>query len=56
LLRPQRSLRRQGDYARAIADYDEAIRLDPKNFGAYYRRGAYANKGELDRAIADSDR
>jgi tetratricopeptide (TPR) repeat protein len=38
----------------AIADYDEAIRLNPKNAAAYTgRRAAYAAKGDLDRAIAD---
>jgi len=42
------------EYDRAIADYSEAIRLDPKNAGAYSGRGeAYCFKGEYDRAIAD---
>ncbi len=41
---------------RAIADYDQAIRLSPKDVGAYVGRGtAYATKGETDRAIADYD-
>jgi WD40 repeat protein/tetratricopeptide (TPR) repeat protein len=44
----------QNDYDRAIAAYDEAIRLDPAFPAAYYQRGiAYASKRELDRAIAD---
>src|SRR5260370_1411901 len=44
----------KGDFGRAIADFTEAIRLDPKYAEAYYNRaGAYGNKGDLDRAIAD---
>ena len=44
----------KGDYDRAIADYDEAIRLDPRYAVAYYNRGvAYCDKGDYDRAIAD---
>ena len=44
----------KGDYDRAIADYTEAIRLDPKFADAYYERGAaYSAKGDYDRAIAD---
>src|SRR5262245_37976109 len=46
--------RNKGDYDRAIADHNEAIRLDPKNASAYSYRGlAYDEKGEYDRAIAD---
>jgi tetratricopeptide (TPR) repeat protein len=42
------------DYDRAIADYDESIRLDPKDAFAYYDRGnAYDDKKEYDRAISD---
>ena len=41
-------------YDRAIADYNEAIRLDPKSALAFRNRGiAYAYKGDHDRAIAD---
>jgi lipoprotein NlpI len=40
--------------ARALADYDQAIRLDPKNASAFYNRGnSYRAKGERDRAIGD---
>ena len=43
-----------GDGDRAIADYTEAIRLDPKLAIAYYERGiAYHALGDFDRAIAD---
>lgn len=45
---------RGGEFDRAIADYNEAIRLDPKKRVAYANRGViYAAKGEFDRAIAD---
>jgi hypothetical protein len=41
-------------YDRAIADYTEAIRLDPKFHYAYYHRGvAWSDKKQYDRAIAD---
>ena len=44
------------DPDRAIADYSEAIRLDPKFANAYINRGvAYRAKLENDRAIADFD-
>ena len=46
----------KGDLDRAIADYSEAIRLDPKSGHAYLNRGsAWGTKGDLDRAIADFD-
>src|SRR6478735_3680600 len=46
--------RDKGDTDRAIADYNEALRLDPKNSKAYNNRGdIYWRKGENDRAIAD---
>jgi tetratricopeptide (TPR) repeat protein len=42
------------DYARAIEDHNEAIRLNPNNPTAYYNRGtAYDNKGDYDLAIRD---
>src|SRR6266403_339236 len=44
----------KGDNDRAIADYNEAIRLDPKHARAFHHRGyAYSDKGDNDRAIAD---
>ena len=45
-----------GDYGRAIADLDEAIRLGAKDATAYNNRGkAYKAKNDLDYAIADFD-
>ena len=44
----------KGDYDRAIADLEQAIRLDPKYRRPIYNRGiAYIDKGDYDRAIAD---
>lgn len=44
----------KGEYDQAIADDNEAIRLDPKDAYAYSNRGAaYENKGQHDQAIAD---
>jgi tetratricopeptide (TPR) repeat protein len=44
----------KGDYDHAIPDCNEAIRLDPKELGAYNNRClAYKNKGDYDRAIPD---
>ena len=43
-----------GDYDKAIADFNEAIRLDPKTSLAFRNRGdTYTNKGDHNRAIAD---
>src|SRR5262249_56140242 len=43
-----------GAYHKAIAAYNEAIRLDPTSTVAFKSRGdAYANKDDYDRAIAD---
>ena len=43
-----------GNYDRAVADYNEAVRLDAGFALAYARRGvAFARKGEPDAAIAD---
>jgi tetratricopeptide (TPR) repeat protein len=47
----------KGDLERAIADFDKAIRIDPRYTDAYIRRGrAWHARGDLDRAIADCDR
>src|SRR5215831_7925220 len=44
----------KGDDDRAVADYNESIRLDPKYAYPYNGRGnAYRGKGDNDRAIAD---
>jgi tetratricopeptide (TPR) repeat protein len=44
----------KGDVDRAIADFSEAIRIDPEFPNWRYARGIeYANKGEFDRAVAD---
>jgi tetratricopeptide (TPR) repeat protein/CHAT domain-containing protein len=43
-----------GDHDRALADYDEAIRVDPTFATIYYNRGlGYATRGDYDRAIID---
>ena len=43
-----------GEYDKAIADYTEAIHLDPTDAQAYNNRGiAYVDKSDLDNAIAD---
>ena len=44
------------DYDRAIAEYDQAIKLDPSLAMAYSNRGeSRFNKGDLDGAFADFD-
>jgi len=46
--------RAKGDLDGAIADYDQAIRQDPKYTTAYINRGtAWNTKRDVDRAIAD---
>ena len=46
--------RSKGDYARALADYDEAIRLNPNEAYSYQNRGATKQAlGDLDGALAD---
>ncbi len=47
----------KGDLDRAIADYDQAIRVDPSYAPALNSRGiAYKARGDIDKAIADYDR
>jgi len=47
----------RNDHDMAIADFTEAIRLDPNMVAAYIRRGvAYMLKGDRDMAMADLDR
>jgi tetratricopeptide (TPR) repeat protein len=49
-----RAYLKKGDNDRAIADFTQAIQLDPKNADAYVKRGfGYSKKGDNDRAIAD---
>ncbi len=44
------------EYDKAISDFDEAIRLDPKNAWAFAFRGmAWAAKGDSDKAKKDDD-
>ncbi|NES67722.1 MAG: serine protease, partial [Okeania sp. SIO2D1] len=46
----------RGEYEQAIADYNQAIRLNPKFALAYYNRGvAYDLLGEYENALADYD-
>jgi tetratricopeptide (TPR) repeat protein len=43
-----------GDFEKAIADHNEAIKTDPTYAAGYMHRGnAYARHGDFDRAIAD---
>jgi tetratricopeptide (TPR) repeat protein len=47
---------KKGDYDRAIQDYDESIKINPKYAKAFNNRGvAYRKKGDHDRAIQDFD-
>lgn len=44
----------QKDHEKAIAEFNEAIRLKPSDSEAYFRRGwAWKNKGNFDNAVAD---
>ena len=46
----------KNDNDRAIADYDQSIRLNPGDARAFYSRGnAYSNKAQHERAVADFD-
>lgn len=45
---------RLGDFRKALADYDQAISLDPGSSYALYNRGLiHQNSGDLSRAMAD---
>ena len=47
---------KKGLYDRAIAEYNQAIKLNPDYTSAFYNRGrAYAKKGLYDRAVTDFD-
>src|SRR5258708_5506345 len=49
--------RRKGDPDRALADYNQAIALDPKLAVAYLNRGnTWSAKGQSDSALADYDK
>jgi Cd2+/Zn2+-exporting ATPase len=46
--------RAKGDFDRALADLDKALRLSPKSAPALLERGSiYRDRGDFDRAIAD---
>jgi Flp pilus assembly protein TadD len=46
--------RNQGNYDQAIINYNEAVRLEPKDAATYNSRGlTYYKKGDYDRAIAN---
>src|SRR3712207_7505807 len=46
----------RGEYDAAIADFDEAIRLEPRLSSAYFGRGAaYRFKGDLERSAKRSE-
>ena len=56
LIYSQRANQREriGEYEKAIADHNEAIRTDPAYAPGFMHRGnAYARHGEMDRALAD---
>ena len=47
----------KGDYNRAISDYNEAIRLNPKYATAYNNRGCiYEKRGDYDKAIEEYEK
>ena len=47
----------KGDYDRALADINQAIKLEPNDANWYDSRGeVYLNKGDYDRAIAEYER
>jgi protein O-mannosyl-transferase len=47
----------QGNFNRALLDFNKAIEIDPGYTIVYYNRGlAYQNQGKLDQAIAEYDK
>lgn len=47
----------RGDYDRAVSDYEQAVKLDPKNAEAYFGLGSkHYLQGDYDRAISNLDR
>src|SRR5215510_11411259 len=51
------ALAQRGEFDRAIAEFDQAIELDPHLADAWcYRGNAYNSKGDPDRAMADINR
>lgn len=47
----------KGDYDKAIADYDEALRIDPTRATTCHNRGlTWKKKSEFAKAVADFDR
>ena len=54
MLAVESSWAEKGQHEKAIADYSEAIRLDPKDASSCSNRGvSWAKKGQQDKAIAD---
>ncbi|TPK96226.1 MULTISPECIES: tetratricopeptide repeat protein [unclassified Mesorhizobium] len=52
-----RALQEKGDYDRAIAEFDQAIDLDPNNAAAYYGRAqSLTLKRNFEQALADYDK
>jgi len=44
----------KGEYEKAISDYDESIRLEPKDMRGYYNRGlVWHSKRDYEKAISD---
>ena len=45
---------KEGDFNKAISDFDEALKINPQFAGAYNGRGSsWASKGEFDKALED---